>query len=237
MAALFFDVDDTLYDQLHPFQQAYNDHFTYHELDIEKLFMYSRMFSDQVFSLSESGAMSSDDMKIYRIQKALQAFGKEISSSQALDFQASYERYQQKIELSKQMTAVLDLCWDRRHELGVITNGPLKHQQAKIKQLRLSRWIAEKNIWISAAVKAAKPERKIFDLAKRNVSQTTHDYYYIGDHFTNDVVGASQAGWQAIWLNKRHHTAENKMESKGGFFQINSEAELYQLLKDMLPVR
>ena len=234
MAALFFDVDDTLYDQLQPFEQAYIQHFPDQNLNIEELFKYSRKLSDQVFDLSESGAMSADAMKIYRIQKALQAFGKEITSDEALAFQESYENFQKTIKLSDQMAAILDFCRESGHELGLITNGPSKHQAAKINQLGLTKWVRPENIWISAQVKIAKPQREIFDLAKKNVRQLTTDYYYIGDHFVNDIIGASRAGWQAIWLNKRHKTAESGQASGFEYYQVSSEAELYQLLKQLL---
>ena len=48
MKAILFDVDDTLYDQVVPFQKAYEDLFEgRYDLKVEELYKRSRYYSDR----------------------------------------------------------------------------------------------------------------------------------------------------------------------------------------------
>ena len=79
--------------------------------------------------------------------------------------------------------------------ISVITNGPKEHQLRKIKSLGLKRWVDEKDIIISSAVGCSKPDKRIFHMV------SDHGLY-VGDSYENDVIGAGNAGWDVIWLNK-----------------------------------
>ena len=50
MDALLLDVDDTLYDQLKPFEAAYEDMYAdQYRISVEQLFFLSRKYSDEAF--------------------------------------------------------------------------------------------------------------------------------------------------------------------------------------------
>ena len=67
MSAIIFDVDDTLYDQVIPFWNAYKavfkDRF---QLPMDDLFAASRRRSDEVFGPSQRGEITMEEMYIYR---------------------------------------------------------------------------------------------------------------------------------------------------------------------------
>ena len=66
MKAFLFDVDDTLYDQLQPFQRAYLKMFGEPEgVDLERLFSRSRKRGDEVFEASQLGTISMEEMYIF----------------------------------------------------------------------------------------------------------------------------------------------------------------------------
>lgn len=48
----------------------------------------------------------------------------------------------------------------------------------------------------------AKPDRRLFDIAADKAGCSAGDIAMIGDSLVNDVVGAQQAGWVGIWLNR-----------------------------------
>lgn len=135
MKAFLFDVDDTLYDQLQPFQRAYLKMFGEPEgVDLERLFSQSRKRGDEVFEASQLGTISMEEMYIYRTQKSFADLELFISPDQALAFQAYYQEFQQKIFLSEECRSMLaDL--KGRVRLGIITNGPGAHQRNKVKRL------------------------------------------------------------------------------------------------------
>ncbi|MGT2929325.1 HAD family hydrolase [Streptococcus dentasini] len=205
MLALYFDVDDTLYDQSVPFRRAFCKNFSF-DIPIESLYKVSRRLSDTVFEPSENGQISMQEMHIYRIKEALKKFGYRISDEEALRFQKDYENYQKKITLSPQIKAMLAQLAESGVTLGVITNGPKGHQQQKIKQLGLQEWFLSERIIISSDVGVAKPDQAIFDLAYHAISLPLSQCYYIGDSFENDVKGAKGAGWKSIWFNRRDNS-------------------------------
>lgn len=205
MKAILFDVDDTLYDQLIPFQQAFEKNFAFKNIPVEELYILSRELSDEVFHLSESGKMSIQDMHIYRIKTAMECFDKKLSDEEAISFQNDYQRFQREIQLTSDVKESLKLCLEKGITIGVITNGPKEHQRKKIKKLELEKWIPKENILISSEVGFAKPDIKIFQLAESVMNLNSKTTYYVGDSFNNDMIGAKNAGWKVVWSNRRNH--------------------------------
>lgn len=205
VTTIIFDVDDTLYDQLKPFKLAFEKNFSFPDVPIEKLFKLSRIHSDEVFDKSENGSMSLIEMQIYRIRKALEHFDKSITDEQGERFQIDYQSNQMKIKLLPEMRDALDVCVNHGFRLGIITNGPAEHQQKKIETLKLDQWISKEDMFISGKLGYAKPDIKIFQFAEKKMGLDKNTTYYVGDSFANDVVGAKNAGWKAVWINRRNH--------------------------------
>ncbi|MGT2924722.1 HAD family hydrolase [Streptococcus caviae] len=169
MKALIFDVDDTLYDQIQPFQKALEKHLEVAETLLEPIYIASRKYSDEAFEAVNSGEMTLQASHIYRLQRALADFEIEISSEEALTVQADYSRYQGQLTLAPEFRDVFAYCQQANITMGVITNGPHQHQLKKIKSLDLFRWIPQENVLISGAVGLAKPSREIFDLLAKKL--------------------------------------------------------------------
>lgn len=204
MTSLIFDIDDTLYDLEEPFRWAFAECYgNRYDLDVEQLFKYVRIYSDQVFEDSESGKMSMDDMYIYRLQKAMGEFHIKVSENEALRFQRAYEHFQKKISLTKDMKNCLDELSQRPVFLGCISNGKYDHQMEKVKILDLTRWFSKERILISGACPYSKPDVRIFTYAQNIWKLKPEDTWYIGDTFYNDIVGPNEAGWHTVWYNHR----------------------------------
>ena len=158
MQALFFDIDDTLYNQLEPYEQAFEAVFGGKiRLDISDLFRRSRKHSDISYQLLLEGKISSERMFIYRIQKALEELGIHADDASCLEFQRRYEEYQWQIHVPEATKRLLDRCLQTGIYLGVITNGAHDHQMDKVRTMQLARWIPETHILISEDCEAAKP--------------------------------------------------------------------------------
>lgn len=205
MTTIIFDVDDTLYDQLTPFQQAFDEVFSEPAIPMEELFKYSRIYSDEVFQQSEDGVISKLEMQIYRIRKALEHYDYPITDQEGAKFQERYQYYQSQLQLDPDMKEALDWCSKQNIQLGIITNGPAQHQRKKIHQLELSKWVPENYMFVSGELGIAKPDIRIFQQVEEVMQLDKANTYYIGDSFTNDIIGAKRAGWQAVWVNRRNH--------------------------------
>lgn len=224
MKAVFFDIDDTLYDQLEPFKNACQEVFgSQYEFNVQELFKSSRRYSDEVFQDAGNGIISMDEMYIYRMKKAFEDIGINITDRDALHFQHIYERKQRNLFLTATMRKILEVCGSR-FLLGVISNGPSLHQWDKVRQLCLEKYIPKENIFISEDLGIAKPDSAIFHYAAKRCKIKEKDCVYIGDNYINDIAGAKEAGWQTIWLNRRDHPLPKGQRAKETVF---TEEDLY----------
>lgn len=203
MKALIFDVDDTLYDQIQPFERALERHIEVAREQIEPLYLSFRRYADEVFEATAIGKMSLKDSHIYRMKHALEDFGYQVSDATALAIQIDYDYFQGQIELSPVFPEIFSWCQAQGIAMGIITNGPYRHQLRKIRTMGLVNWFELEHVLISGQVGITKPDPAIFQLMEERLGMPGEDICYLGDSFENDVVGAKAANWKAIWFNHR----------------------------------
>lgn len=87
MINLIFDIDDTVYDQLKPFEEAFKTIFGKSDrLKIENLYIKSRFYSDEVYHKVVRGEMPKAEMHVYRITQALNDFDYQITKKKQKHF-------------------------------------------------------------------------------------------------------------------------------------------------------
>ncbi|AFK20512.1 HAD family hydrolase [Haloferax mediterranei ATCC 33500] len=79
---------------------------------------------------------------------------------------------------------------------GILTNGTLEMQRAKLERHDLEAVVDAVVVSNDPDVAARKPDTGIFHAAE--ASLPADDYVYVGDTYDEDIVGARQAGWDAI---------------------------------------
>ncbi|WP_249870754.1 HAD family hydrolase [Oceanobacillus saliphilus] len=205
MDTIIFDVDDTLYDQAASFKNTckkmIDTPFT--DLELDNLYIISRKYSDALFDDQVAGKITVQEMHIRRMKDACAEVGIEMTAQQAIDFQEAYVAEQQKIVLFDEVIELMDLLVEKNKQLAVLTNGAEGHQAMKINQLKLDRWIPKENMFISGAIGHAKPSKEVFTVLENKLGLDKSKTVYIGDSFANDIVGAKQSGWHAVWMNHR----------------------------------
>ncbi|MFC6253549.1 HAD family hydrolase [Secundilactobacillus hailunensis] len=230
LKAIVFDLDDTLYDQQRPFQQAllsvWNDPAVSGHV-LTDLFKVFKHMNDRVANL-ETLTMNRvfDRLNDVLSQHELPT----LANSVWLAFCDHYHAEAQKITLFSDIQAQLPLLKDH-YELGVITNGESATQSEKVAHLDLQRWIKKENVVISDEVGLRKPDPRIFTHFNRLMNLQANEVVYIGDNFKRDMVGAKKAGWHAFWFNHRH------LEMPKSEFipdqTVESPTELAELLQAM----
>lgn len=229
--AILFDVDDTLYDQTAPFKEAYAQYFGNEPaIPAEVIYPVTRKYSDQVYSQAMAGQITMEELYIYRVKKAFEEYSITITVEEALAFQEVYADRQRHIHMSETMEKILTYC-SGKVELGIITNGPSAHQWNKVKSLQAERWIPQGNIFVSGDVGAEKPERKIFDHAKRTMKLENAEIWFVGDSYELDMKGAVNAGWNAVWMNRRGR--EKTDDNLKGMYEVGTEDELFEKIKEI----
>lgn len=233
MIAIMFDMDDTLYDLMMPFEAACRRMFGDKCIPVmEPLFLAHRMHSDEVFEASRTGAITMEEMYIYRIQRAMEDFGFSISSEEALTFQSVYADEQNRIRMSETMRSILEFLKENNVRTGIITNGPTEHQWKKIRTLGADKYITRQHAIISGEAGAAKPDIRIFEHAEKMMGLQKQDAWYVGDSFENDIAGAKLAGWHAVWFNHR-----GRLQPENGVtpdYIVESEKELAIVIRSFL---
>ena len=227
MIGLVFDVDDTLYEQIVPFENAYKSLFDM-DIDMEKFYLLIRYYSDVKFEASRNGEMTMDEYHIYRIREAAKDLGVYLSDEEALNMQKEYKKNQQKLQMSNITISILELAKENNIKLGIITNGPSEHQWYKVKALGVERWINKDNIVVSGDYDINKPDVRIFEIMQEKLQLPNDSLYYVGDSLENDIVGANNAGWKAIWINRY----KKKLPENVDTYKIaENNGELFEIIK------
>lgn len=104
---------------------------------------------------------------------------------------------------------VLDALQVREVQMGIVTNGRVASQNAKIDRLDLRTYM--KTVVISEAVAVAKPDARIFQIALEELELPASDVCFVGDHPENDIAGAEAAGMTGIWLSGHLPWPENRV--------------------------
>lgn len=230
---VFFDIDDTLYDQAQPF--AYAVHKVYGNVPgatDAQLFQASRMHSTQVFAAFSRGELPTDAIYTRRMVDTLADFGVKISDELALKIQRAYESdTSQSMSISPTMQHCLELC-RQAGRVGVITNGAEKRQLGKLRLLHASQWIDPDAVFISDALGMAKPDPAIFRYACSQTGVKPERSLYVGDSYGNDVVGAHDADMPVIWFNRRGRTRPES--GPAPTWEVANDSELLALLQRIL---
>lgn len=94
--------------------------------------------------------------------------------------------------------SVLEKLYDMDLKVGLITNGVLEVQKAKIRMLGLERKFDE--IIICHTPELKKPNTLAFELMSQKLGIAPDELMYVGDHPKNDVDASRRAGYTPVWV-------------------------------------
>lgn len=228
---LVFDVDDTMYDLMWPFQKACEIILADDRpnMNCERFFERSRIFSDIVLEKEKQGVIPPEDAFYQRMKMTCEDAGFMITREESEAFEREYRYYQTKIELFDFMKEILDTCLEKKIPIALLTNGNRKNQGRKLSVLHLERWFPENRMFISGEVGYHKPDVCVFQVVQEQLNLLPEETWYIGDSYENDVVGAHGAGWHTIWVNHRNRKCPDAKNLAD--YEVKSGKELLQLIR------
>jgi putative hydrolase of the HAD superfamily len=195
---ILFDIDDTLLDDTLATRLAMDALHT--QLQSEwSLEEFRARWLDSIgrhFPRFLAGEITFEEQRRARIRDVVAT---ELPDSKADDVFATYlVEYERHWRLFADVLPCLDAL--REHQLGVVSNGNSYQQRQKLQRLGiLERFTC---VVLSEEAGCAKPDARIFvracELAGADPRQSVH----VGDRLDVDVFGASQAGLNAVWLNR-----------------------------------
>jgi HAD superfamily hydrolase (TIGR01549 family) len=215
--AVFFDVDDTLYDHsyhIHQAMTAVREEFSFlQEFSIEYLKGLSHKFLEEVHERLLRGEITVEESRKIRWQKFIEVTRKPKMDAMKLAnfYSTSYYKNERAVPGAIELLQILK----GSYTIGIISNNLLDEQLNKMRRIGIVEHID--TFAISEEVGVAKPDPKIFEVALERAGVTADEAILIGDSWNNDVLGALQVGIRPIWFNR------NETESlDSGITEISS---------------
>ncbi|MGP3783042.1 HAD family hydrolase [Paenibacillus sp. 1A_MP2] len=152
--AIFFDVDDTLYDHLQPLKGALQEVLGLpYDFPYGEAYHRFRYYSDWLSAQEDLSAVPEPEaverMRHRRFELTMAEFGLPLQSGQAEELQAQYLNRQFQIQPFEGAYELIRRLLAEGHTVGLITNGEGAHQQKKLEALDVSSLIPEERIFIS----------------------------------------------------------------------------------------
>lgn len=188
--AIFFDLDNTLYDQGLYFSSAYTAIARYLEKNYS--FPSAYIFSMLKALLREKGSMYSrlfDDL--------LKSIGHREENLVRVLVELFHNAPVSTLVLYEDAEIVLPRL-ARTFSLGIITNGHAEMQRRKVTALGLGELLPFQVY--TAAIEHPKPSMQCYKYALEMASVNPHESLYVGDNPYVDFTGAKQIGMRTIRL-------------------------------------
>lgn len=235
--AIMFDLDNTLFSHESAFRKAISKCFrTYQQMyvpieqqvNFKQFFPIFKYYSDFFWGKYESGELSGDEYRRQRFNETMIKIQLPSSNEIADDFHRNY--YQIVDEYSVPFDGVhefMETLRDLRLKTAIITNGTADTQYKKINKIGVNKWIQPSQIYVSEEVGCSKPQSSIFRMVEKEQGLSSQEILFVGDSWKHDVVGAIDAGWQAVFLNTRN-------EEKTSRHQPFEEYDDFKAMKNSL---
>lgn len=98
--------------------------------------------------------------------------------------------------------ALVSSLADRRYAIGIVSNGSEQSRADTVASLSFQRHVT--CLLSSERACARKPNPEIFIKVANELGVAPRECLFVGDHPSNDVMGARAAGMYAIWLKGFH---------------------------------
>lgn len=214
---IFFDLDDTLFDfasasikslkKLWKEQESIRSKYGTAEAFIEEYHIHN----SQMWELHERGEITSEFLKGERFRLTISP-EEDTEESRHLSRMLN-DRYLYLLgECNAPCRGAEELFNELSKEylIGVLTNGFNEVQYRKLRNSGLDKYI--QRVVISDEIGIQKPDARIFRYAERETGASAETAIMIGDNPKNDIQGALDAGWRAIYYDCKGKAFESDSE-------------------------
>lgn len=173
----------------------------------------------------QTGLISGKEQSLEAWHQSLQTYG--FNDEEAVRFasQTQLELYQKTHELYPDVEPIFSFIGENGYPLGLMTNGASDTQREKLVTLGIEDRFDV--IAISGEVGERKPNAKIFDFVQEQLNTRPEKTVMVGDNIGTDIIGAQQAGWISVWINRTGAEAPTENQPD---FTITSLTDLMEIL-------
>jgi len=192
--AILFDLDETLLDRDRAVDHLF---FIILEKYYKDLSDASKVHMLKVFKNYDKNSYGiSDKSKVF--SSFFHDFPPNIAMP-ATDTQEFWNHYFPRCFSIDEETLTLLQLIKKKVKIGIITNGTVRRQKAKIINTGLDAIF--KQIIISEEVDCWKPDSHIFHLALNTLKVEAEETLFVGDDLTKDILGCQNVKMKGIWFN------------------------------------
>jgi len=198
---IFFDVDDTLFDQQKSHQIALQEikgrYDIFERFDMEQIIRAFEEADDEAVDEFRNGE-AMDDLRWNRSERFLKKLGVDNDFTKTFhdEFYRIYPTIPVEIEGAEEVIKELG----SKYELGVLSNSTEEIQMKKLQALNLTHYFEE--FIFSEEAGSRKPDKEIFLHSIDIVDRSSDRCLYVGNSFRIDVEGAQKVGMRTCWLNR-----------------------------------
>jgi len=205
---LYFDLDHTLWDFEENARAVLWELYEELKMDallsvpFEAFLQHYSTINDILWDQYRLGQLGRDEVRFLRFRDTLSALGMPDSAEKSqlaerldAEFMHRSPRQTRLVEGALELLEAASV----RYRIHILTNGFPDTQNLKIDGSGLAPYIEHRIS--SADIGVLKPDRRIFLHALRKAGAKRRDALMIGDHLVADVIGARNAGIEAVYYN------------------------------------
>lgn len=229
---VLFDLDDTLFAHREAVEEGVRAHRRTIGLggDDHTEFARWNALEEEHYHRYLSGELDFLEQRRERVRGFLDPHGLTVSNDEADAWFADYlEHYRRAWALHADAAPLLDELTARGIHTGIITNGDIAFQSAKLEGLEITGRF--EHVVASGEVGVAKPDARIFHHACGLYDLPPASAMYVGDRLGTDAIGAHDAGLTGVWLARGGTDESQRLAARAaGVTVIGTLAEVPALL-------
>lgn len=206
-AIVLFDLDDTLFEHQRAVRIGVRAHRAatggaLAAADEAEEFARWHALEEHHYTRYLSGELDFLGQRRSRARDFVAPYDLDLSDDAAADrwFDDYLTEYTRSWALHKDALPCLDALDAAGIRMGIITNGDLAFQSAKIERVGLATRI--EHVIASGDLGFAKPDPRIFEHACTVFGVAAAAAAYVGDRLHTDAIGAAAAGLTGVWLDR-----------------------------------
>lgn len=203
VAAVLFDLDDTLFDHrrsagdaLRAIHHAFE---CFRNVPFEEVEQHHSALLEEIHPDVVSARLGIDEARRERFRRLFLQFG--VEDAQELS-SAAATRYRQRYLEARRAVAGAPALLEavhRRARIGIVSNNLLQEQMEKLDHCALAPYVDA--LIVSEQTGVSKPDPAIFEIALHALQVGPEETVMLGDSWAADIAGARAASIRAVWFN------------------------------------
>ena len=226
ISSIGFDLDGTLFDYKGSVESALLEWANNRNWNSSKVSEFWKQGEQEFYPKYLKGEISFNEQRLERVRYLYKNLGSEISQN---DVQSGVDEwlflFKKNWKAFPEVRISLRKAQDTGFKLGVLTNGNLDQQLDKLAAIGISDFF--KTVVASESIGISKPDPFPFQYLCRELESQEDQTVYIGDSFETDILGATNAGLKAIWVNR---SGEPERENH---YQTADLEEIFHLITEI----